>query len=79
MRRLGLMSGGLGDRDDDFVRPSARREHPRREYPRRSRTYDESSEEDDNVHERYRGRPRRDADFTSRMASMFGGGRSGRY
>ena len=39
----------------------------------------ESSEEDDNVHERYRGRPRRDADFTSRMASMFGGGRSGRY
>ncbi|KAM0706149.1 hypothetical protein Q7P35_006698 [Cladosporium inversicolor] len=50
---LGLMSGGLGDRDDDFVRRSTRprrgedyiRSSSRREGPRRNRGYDTSEEE----------------------------------
>lgn len=81
------MSGGLGNRDDDFVRSSARRDGPRR-----TRAYDSGGEEygssGSSVYDRYPRRSRYGADepsrarrFSSSMASMFGfgGGRSRRY
>lgn len=82
------MSGGLGNRDDDFVRSSARRDGPRR-----TRAYDSDGEEygssgSSSIYNRYDRRsrygaeePRRSRRFGSSMASMFGfgGGRSGRY
>ena len=69
MCRLGLMSGGLGDRDDDFVRRSTRprrgedyiRSSSRREGPRRDRGYDSSGEEyesDASIYDRYSRRSR---------------------
>jgi len=94
------MSGGLGNRDDDFVRRRTSRRSDdddfgrdrastRREAPRRSRVYDSSGEEydsDDSVYDRHTRRsrygadePRREGRFRSGLASMFGGGRSGRY
>lgn len=88
------MSGGLGDRDDDFVRRSTRprrgedfiRSSTRREGPRRNRGYDSSGEEygsDSSIYDRrprYRDEePHREGRFRSGLASMFGGGRSGRY
>jgi hypothetical protein len=88
------MSGGLGDRDDDFVRRSTRprrgedfiRSSTRREGPRRNRGYDSGGEEyesDASIYDRrprYRDEePRREGRFRSGLASMFGGGRYGRY
>lgn len=63
------MSGGLGDRDDDFVRRSTRprrgedyiRSSSRREGPRRDRGYDSSGEEyesDASIYDRYSRRSR---------------------
>ena len=93
MCRLGLISGGLGDRDDDFVRRSTRprrgedfiRSSTRREGPRRNRAYTSSGEEyesDASVYDRrprYRDEePRRERRFSG-LASMFGGRRPRRY
>lgn len=87
------MSGGLGDRDDDFVRRSTRprrgedfiRSSTRREGPRHNRAYDSGSEEyesDASVYDRrprYRDEePRHERRFSG-LASMCGGGRSRRY
>ena len=87
------MSGGLGDRDDDFVRRSTRprrgedfiRSSTRREGPRRNRAYTSSGEEyesDASVYDRrprYRDEePRHERRFSG-LASMCGGGRSRRY
>lgn len=67
------MSGGLGDRDDDFVRRSTRprrgedfaRSSTRREGPRRNRGYDSGGEEyesDASIYDRYSGRSRYSAE-----------------
>jgi hypothetical protein len=80
--RLRLMSGGLGDRDDDFVRRST---HPRRgedfvrsltrrEGPRRNRGYDSTGREyesDARIYDRYPRRSRYGADEPGR-ARRFG-------
>lgn len=93
MCRLGLMSGGLGDRDDDFVRRSTRprrgedfvRSSTRREDPRRNRSYDSSGgeyEPDASIYDRrprYRDEePRHERRFSG-LASIFGVGRFRRY
>jgi hypothetical protein len=76
------MSGGLGDRDDDFVRRSTRmrrggdfvRSSTRREGPRRNRGYDSSGEEyesDASIYNRYPRRSRYGADEPGR-ARRFG-------
>jgi hypothetical protein len=60
MCRLGSMSGGLGNRDDDFVRSSTRRGGPRGG-SRRSRDYESSGvgdESDDSAYDRRRARSR---------------------
>jgi hypothetical protein len=76
MASIHLMSGGLGDRDDDFVRPS------RREARNSCDDYDEYEDEG----YRRRGRrggygeeeaPREERSYRRRMASMFGGGGGG--
>jgi len=78
------MSGGLGDRDDDFVRRSTRPRrgedfiHPsrRREGPRRNRGYDSSGEEyesDASIYDRYSRRSRYRAE-EPRRERRFGSG-----
>lgn len=86
MARMNMMSGGLGPRDDDFIRDSRRGD--RRGRSRRGRRYedDESESEsgEDFVYDRYgprgrRGRsevPRGGRSYRDRMAQMFGGGGS---
>lgn len=84
MCRLGITSGGLGDRDDDFVRRSTRprreedfvRPSTRREGPRRNRGYNSSGEEygsDASIYDRYDRRSRY-RDEEPRRARRFGSG-----
>ena len=78
MCRLGLMSGGLGDRDDDFVRRSTRprrgedfiRSSTRRQGARHNRAYDSGGEEYESDASVYDRRPRyRDEEPVARDAS----------
>lgn len=78
------MSGGLGDRDNDFVRRSTRtrrgedyiRSSSRREGPRRNRGYDSSGEEyesDASIYDRRR-HPSRYGAEEPRRGRRFGSG-----
>lgn len=86
MARMHMMSGGLGPRDDDFIRDSRRSGRDNRGRSRRGRRYEEESDgEDDFVYDRRgprgaRGRseaPGGGRSYRNRMGQMFGGGGSG--